>query len=1110
MKKLYSNLKQRGNYWLSFVLAVVFLSAGGSARADQLDRQNRTTPPLNSQSQQNQRFTIKGVVVDAQDQPVLGASVVVPNTTSGCSTNVDGSFSLTVNQLPTTLQVAFIGYKTVLVNVDDLKELRIVLEEENNALDEVVVVGYGVQKKANLSGAVSSVKMEDVLGSRPQPNTAAALQGAVPGLMITSSSNAPGQTGKSIQIRGSATFSGKNNETSSLTPLILIDNVPGDIDALNPEDIETITVMKDASSAAIYGARAAAGVVLITTKRPNKQEQISVTYNNNFGFINATSTPKQVPLETFLPIYQEMLGNTYTGSNNQNIDSWLEYLNIYNTDRSKLSSLGTFYEETGILVANEDGKRYYLKQKDLYDRMLETGFSQTHNFTVSGASERIRFRISGNSYSEDGPLHGNKDKYTRMTFNGMISADVTKWFTQEATVSFSQQKRKYLNDESGWLYSTRLQNFLPDGTDPDGYIIKTPRAVIENSNSRHTTIDTPRFFLKSIFRPVKGLEAVFEYTYQKQSTDFNYYSGKWMASDIQETVGYAPSANDYYIARHFFDERNAINLYATYKYSLPQGHNFSLMAGFSQEDYNYAYYNTRAEEQSLLDIPSMSGAQGKVTTSDAYSQFAIRSGFFRFNYDYKGKYLLEVNGRYDGSSKFPKATRFDFFPSFSVGWNLAEEKFMEGTRKYIDQIKPRFSYGSIGNQSSAGYYDYIATMALNTQATVWLNGNDEGYVTTIGQPGLISSSFTWETITTTNVGVDFALFNNRLTGLFEWYQRDTKDILSQSVALPGVLGTTAPNQNVGKMRTRGWELQVAWRGRIGEKVGYNVGLNLWDYKSEITSLNFNEDKSLSYLYEGKKVGEIWGYRTDGFYTVDDFEDLANWTLREGVPSLQGYSPRPGDYKFVNLRDGDYSEEDINSINNGKNTLGNPGDMTVIGNSTPRYQYGINLGINYAGFDLSVMLQGVGKRDYFNNNQLFYTFMNNDVAFSPIFKGTTDYWKPISTDPASPDYMVAQNPNAKLPRIWGSSTSSVANAGSNRRTNDRMLSDASYLRIKNITLSYSFPKRWLNKISVKQLRLFVSVENLATFTSLPDGIDPETLGWGYPLYRTVSFGANISF
>lgn len=1088
---------------LIYLLSALFVSAASGGGIVALAAE---APTHSTEAQDPGKIEISGKVVDAKGEPIIGATVFESGTTNGMTTNLDGTFTLTVPE-HATLEFSYVGYKSQTLPA---AQGMVVTLEEALDIDAVVVVGYGVQKKANLSGSVATVKMDEVLGDRPQPNVAAALQGAVPGLMISSSSgNTPGQTGKSIQIRGTATFSGSTTGTTALSPLILIDNVEGDIDALNPNDIESVTVLKDASSSAIYGARAAAGVILITTKRPEKGEQIHVNYSNNFGVVKATGTPKQVGLETYLPIYKEAFNSDQYAAAGQSIDAWLGYLDLYNNNRSALESQGTLYDN-GIFVANADNKRYYLSQEDIYERMLESGFSQDHNLSVSGATDRIRFRISGNSYSENGPFVGDKDYYTRMSFAGNIAADVTKWFTQEVDINYSQQQRRYLYDETGgWLYSTRLMNFLPEGTDPDGNIILTPRAIIENSNSRNTTIDTPRFLFRSTFRPVKGLEAVFEYTYQKQSTDYTYYSGQWSASDIQEAVALRPS-QDYYVARHFYDVRNAFNAYATYKIDVAQDHHFSLMAGFSQEDYDYKYYNTTAYEQAIIDIPSMSNATGKVVTTDSYADYAIRSGFFRFNYDYMGKYILEVSGRYDGSSKFPKDSRFAFFPSFSVAWNAAEESFMSGTRKWLNQLKPRFSYGSIGNQSSAGYYDYIASMGIDAQSTIWFNGNDDGnYATVITPPGLVSADFTWETITTTNVGLDFSLFNNRLTGMFEWFQRDTKDILTEGVDLPGVLGASAPNQNVGAMQTRGWELQLGWRGNIGEKVSYNVGFNLWDYKSVIKKLNFNSSKSLDYLYEGKTVGEIWGYLYDGFYTIEDFVDTDSWTLRDGIPSLQGYSPRPGDYKFKNLVDGQYNDDDVNEINSGKNTYDEPGDRVVIGNTTPRFQYGVNFGISYAGFDLSVMLQGIGKRDWMYTGELLYTFAAGDAKWYPVFDGTTDYWKPISTDPSSPDYMQPVNPNAKLPRIYGSDSGTIANSGSNRRNNDHMLSDASYLRIKNLTLAYTFPKRWMSKIHISNLRLFVSVENLATFTSLPKGIDPETLSWSYPLYRTVSFGLNFT-
>ena len=399
---------------LASALFVCVASGGGFSEAQAADNQSLAT--------ETQRKTqITGKVVDPQGQPIVGVAVVeAAAATNGTTTNADGQFTITVAE-GAPLQVSFIGYKTV--TAPARAGMEVTLEEDTIGIDDVVVVGYGVQKKANLSGAVATVKMDEVLGDRPQPNVAAALQGAIPGLAISSGSNQPGQTGKSIQIRGTASFSNKTDGVSGIAPLILIDNVPGDIDALNPDDIESVTVLKDASSSAIYGARAAAGVILITTKRPKGAEAIHVNYNNNFGFVKAINTPEQLRLEEYLPIYKETLNTTtFAGGAGQNIDTWLEYLDVARKNPSQLGGLGTYYPETGILVSDADNKRYYLNQKDIYDRMMETGFSQNHNFSVSGATERIRFRASGNSYLENGPLTGDKDKYSRMSFNGTISA----------------------------------------------------------------------------------------------------------------------------------------------------------------------------------------------------------------------------------------------------------------------------------------------------------------------------------------------------------------------------------------------------------------------------------------------------------------------------------------------------------------------------------------------------------------------------------------------------------------------------------------------------------------------------------------------------------------
>lgn len=426
--------------------------------------------------------TVRGTVTDPSGAAVVGASVFVKGTQNGAVTDLDGKYQLTRVNTSDVLVFSCIGYAPQEITWTG-GELNVILEEDATLLEETVVVGYGAQKKMNLSGAVSSVKMEEVLGDRPQPNVAAALQGAIPGLYISSTSNTPGQTGKSIQIRGSSSFSGSSDKVSSIGPLILIDNVPGELDALNPEDIETVTVLKDASASAIYGARAAAGVILITTKRPKQAQKVSINYSGTVGLVNAISTPRQVETTKLLSMYKEAFAtDLYTAAQNQNIDNWIGYIDQYKA--GKLSGV----TENGIYVA-PDGLRYYLKDDDLAGRMMETGSSWNHNLAVSGGSESIRFRMSANSYSENGPLYGKKDIYSRKGVNGVISADITKWLTQELDFYYTQQQRELLQDEAGALYGQRNPSFLPDGRDPDGYLIRTPRNIIETANVATTVID---------------------------------------------------------------------------------------------------------------------------------------------------------------------------------------------------------------------------------------------------------------------------------------------------------------------------------------------------------------------------------------------------------------------------------------------------------------------------------------------------------------------------------------------------------------------------------------------------------------------------------------------
>ena len=1045
--------------------------------------------------QQTKKIT--GNVTNTAGEPIIGATVLEKgNTTNGTITDIDGNFTI---NLPAnaTLSISYIGYITQEIQVGYQTSFKVVLKDDTKTLDEIIVVGYGSQKKANLTGAVSSVKMDEALGDRPLLNAADALQGAVPGLFVSNGGNAPG-TSKSFQIRGAYSLGVKNSDGTygnTLKPLVVIDNVEGDIDMINPEDIESINVLKDAASAAIYGARAAGGVILVTTKRPKGASRFELNYNNNFAFGKAVNLPKQAPLMDYLQAYLDCgYSDAYWSLGSPSVSKWMEYLTAYQKDPSSFNTVGD-----GIYV-DESGVPYYLNEKDLYKNFMETSFQMTHNISASGGTDKLRYRISGGYNSNDGVLISDRDKFERMNVNSFISADVTKWFTQEITMSYAHSLQTSPGGMGG-VYNTRLVSYYPEGELPasvntladEDLPLFTPRNQILYSNPVNNKNDNPRIFLKSILKPLKGLEAVFEYTFDKNIYDYHWYTGQYDYTTIQG--GSSKSFVDDYLRKYKqHTNYNSINVYATYNKDFGN-HHFKVMAGFNQESSYQETLDTYSYNQAVLDVPAMSSGTGTIKATDSYSEYAIRGGFFRVNYNYLDKYLLEVNGRYDGSSKFPKSSRFGFFPSVSAGWQIAQERFMNSTRHWLDGLKLRASYGVIGNQN-INPYTFTPSMSVNNKATSWII--DDTYVTSISSlPALVSQNFTWEKVGTINVGLDVNLFNNRLSGVFEWYQRNTNGMLAPGVQLPAVVGASAPYQNTADMRTRGWELSLNWRDQIG-KVGYRIGFNLSDYKSEIIKYDDNAaTKLLSSYYPGQTLGEIWGYVVDGYYTVDDFVDTSSWQLKEGVTSINGYNVRPGDVKFKNLRDDDTS---TNVITSGDNTFDNPGDRKVIGNTTPRYQYGINLGMNYAGFDLNVILQGTGKRDYWISNVL--TFPMNGDNFVPLFEGLSDYWMP--KDPDNGDWS-AVNPNAKYPRIYGNR----GNSGSNLRQSDKYLSDASYLRIKNITLSYKLPKKWVNQIFLNQMKAFVSIENVATFTSLPSGIDPERIEWNYPAFRTVSFGVNIT-
>lgn len=1055
------------------------------------------TPPYNTLIHSDitqQDGVCKGVVKDNQGETVIGASVVVKGSTNGTITGLDGDFTLDNVKRGDVIQISYIGYVSQEV-VWQGTPLNITLKEDSQTLEEVVVVGFGSQKKANLTGSVSQVKMDDVLGERPVTNVKNALQGSMPGLMVSGGAS-PGEA-KSFNIRGTVSINGMN-------PLVLIDNVEGDIDLLNPEDIESVTVLKDAASSAIYGARAAAGVILITTKKAKKGEKFNLNYNANFGFQTSINSPKQASLDEYLRAYQAAgFSETYYAGNGS-VSKWREYLAGYKENPAAYPTVGD-----GIYIG-EDGAPYYLNDKDVYKAFQETSFMQTHNLTANGGTEKLRYRLSAGLTKEDGPLIESKDTYMRKNISSFISADITDWLTQEADFRYTVADRSEPMGSGDGIYCMNHISFYPSGMMPGSVNTSvgkdlpliTPENQIRYNNPYLTDTDNTRIYLRTIMRPIKGLELVGEYTYDRKNWQKSYYAKKWEYTTVQ--LGSNNSVtSDYLFKSEDHEDYNALNLYGTYNFSIKEDHMFKVMAGFNQERKQNSWISVQTHDMIAPSAPSFTSATGKIIPQNSYSDYAIRGAFYRINYNYKDRYLFEANGRYDGSSKFPKDDRFGFFPSFSVGWNIARESWMEKALDYVSDLKLRASWGQIGNQN-IGNYGYYSTMQPVGNSNYWLK--DGEFITYISTPGLVSNSFTWETVETLDIGFDASMFNSRLQVTFDWYQRTTRDMLIAGIQLPAVVGTSAPMRNAADMRTRGWEIAVNWRDQIGDWK-YNVGFNLYDYKSKITKYSNNEGKLLSQnYYEGKTLGEIWGYVSDGFYTIDDFDGPGTWQLKDGVASLDGYNPRPGDEKFVNLND----DRGTNEINSGLNTVDSPGDQKVIGNSTPRYNFGVNLGVSYKGFSLSAILQGTAKRDVWIGGMSLFPFGGSAKAYYPVFYNQTDYWEPMGSCDGQytendREYWVAKNPDASLYRLY----SNMQNHGSNQRASTKYLQNGAYMRLKNITLAYTFPKALISKVSLSALKVFVSAENLATISSLPKGYDPERLSWGYPFYRTLSFGLNVT-
>lgn len=1016
----------------------------------------------NTTNQQSKR--VKGTIVDATGMPVIGANVMVKGTTNGIITDMDGNFSLEADN-NAILVVSYIGFANQEIKVGNQTNLAITMKEDAEALDELVVVGYGTQKKVNLTGAVTEIKSEDFIEDRPIAQLGQSLQGKVAGLQVSKSNGKPG-SGYSFNVRGTTSLNGGG-------PLVLVDGVEMDANTIPPEDIESISVLKDAASSAIYGARAAFGVVLITTKSGNFNKKIEVSYSNNISWSKPTDLPEKVDPETQIKYGGYAWGNksgSYDSYWGHSVSTWLD---LYEN---------TTERNTYKIV---DGVFYPLGNTDMIKAMTETGFLQRHNVSVNGGSKKVAYHISAGLMNQNGVLTRDRDKYSRKNISIKLNSNVTDWLSLQLSSSYIRNKTEfpYIPQGDWYLYSVsylRPTFWLTGINDihnlPYGY---SPQIIDYGAQNYNLDNNYNLQFMTTI-KPIKGLELNVRYTYRRNDgEDFFHQNSYQTVHPMSGGVEYYKNNVNYIKRTDSSSDYQVLDLWGQYEKSLGN-HNLKFMLGYNQELYQSKNFFAKGESLISDNVPTLDLAMGNTYVGDDLSEWSTRSGFFRFNYNYKEKYLLEVVNRYDGSSKFRKDSRFVYLPSASLGWRVSEESFMDWSDTFLDNLKLRASYGIQGNQSISPYA-FIPT--YGTGLSNWIVAGKKAV--TITPRGIVNDNFTWEEVKNLNLGVDLGLFSNRLTSTFEWYSRKTEGMLMPGEVLPGVLGTSVPKENAADLRVNGWELSVNWNDQIGD-FSYNVGFNLYDYRTKIVKFA-NPTGLYTSNYEGKYLGEIWGYETDRLFTEDDFivDSEGNRKYKDGIPNQDIITgnrvPMPGDVKYKDLNnDG--------KIDYGNNTLENPGDKRIIGNSSPRYQFGVNMGAQYKGFDMSLFFQGVGKRDLWISNSLIFAFSE---SYESLFKHTMDFW-------------TSENTDAFYPRP-------IADWSWNRQVQTKYLQNAAYARLKNMTVGYSLPKSIVSKISLSKVRFFISAENLFTITSLPKGIDPEIGGsHTYPFAKELSFGIDVKF
>ncbi len=1081
------------------------------------NKKNEVTSSFLPQIQQKLQETIlpvdrliSGTVVGAEDKlPLPGVSVVLKGGQSGTSTDVDGKFQISIPGVESVLIFSFVGYTSQEILVGNKQQLEVVLSEDNKSLQELVVVGYGTQKKVNLTGAVSQIQAKD-LEDRPLNNMSQILQGMVPNLNITFGTGQPGAAG-SLNVRGETSINGGG-------PLVLVDGIPGDINRLNPNDVESVSVLKDAAASAIYGARGAFGVILVTTKSA-KNGKTTIGYSNNFGWASPTVSTDflttgydHVRLND--EAFRRATGNTYTRYSEEDYQE-LEARRFDKTEHP---------DRPWTVIKNVNGKDIYnyYGNYDWWNTLFQkVQTSQQHNLNLSGGTDKINYFASGSVYQKQGIMRINTDKFTSYNLRTKINAQVLPWLKFSNNTQYFTSEYSYPGREGGANanFTAITVHAMP------AYAPRNPDGTATYNTLKNNYSIGDGLFANLLNGDSKGAKRNHELrTINEVTIDLNpnwkvianhaysfYIAQDWYRAAVAQysiqpgVLEPVPNYNVDQLKNTFwFDPTNVVNLYSSYNKSVGK-HYIGLTAGMNSETKKHQrLFGARKNllSTNLNDLNLGTGEQ--LADGDSY-EYALFGAFFRAAYDYEGKYLLEVNGRYDGTSRFGSGRRYGFFPSLSAGWRISEEKFFDPARSIVNNLKIRASYGTLGNQlpsnnSSSSYYPYISMMP--TSQSSWLNDGQK--LQYLSSPSPITPTLTWEKAITTNFGIDADFFKSRLNISADAYVRKTIDMLIPGKVLPAVYGAAVPTENAGDLRTQGFELSLGWNDQkklAGKPFGYKASFILSDAKSEITRYD-NPNKILSKYYEGQKIGEIWGYSVAGLFQSD--EEAKSYGVDQSQVNQRRLSA-PGDWS--KLQAGDIKFIDLNGdgkISEGSNTLEDHGDLKIIGNTTPRFRYGFNLGANWNGFDFSALAQGILRRNW-------YPGSNADKFWGPYSR---PYYSFIPSDFES-DIWTPENKDAYYPLLRG--YTALNGNSSLSVSNDRYLQKVGYLRLKNVVVGYTFPADWSKKLGISRARIYLSGENLLTFTPFRTKyIDPEQLdgdftnGRTYPLSKTLSAGLSLNF